>query len=91
LLFDPDEARLWFTTDEGEADAHIEVSAARPLLRAARFLYQPDVPEPEPREREHFAFQGGCPLPQAQPVTDLFAGLAPGLPEPITSFLPEEP
>jgi hypothetical protein len=90
-LFDPDTARLWFTTDKGEANAQIDVSAARPLLRAARFLYQPDAPEPEPHGREYFAFQGGCPLQQAQPVTDLFAGLAPGLPEPITSFLPEEP
>ncbi|MBA3534742.1 MAG: hypothetical protein H0T73_22750 [Ardenticatenales bacterium] len=90
-LFDPARARLWGATAEG-GEARIDVSAARPLLRALRFYYNPAAPSETEivTPFEHFTLLAGAALPESS-VTDLFAGLSPSPFKPPISFLAEDP
>jgi hypothetical protein len=91
-LFDPSRARLWAAAPAGEA--RVDTSAARALLRAARFYHDPAYPDSSPSGEiaplfERFALLAGAGLTEAS-VTDLFAGLAPSLLQPPISFLAED-
>ncbi len=96
--FDPTGARLWLAVGREEAQARVDVSAARPLLRAARFWYPTEhlarlaiAQDASPPSIEHFALLDGAPIPTAPPIADLFIGLTLNPPKPPISFLAEEP
>lgn len=85
-LFEPTRSRLWCALSNTAGMACIDVSAARPLLRALRFYYYgtaidaflcslPNLVGGTLFER--FTLLNGVPLVGSQPTSDLFAGLSP--------------